>query len=59
MRKMKHEVVVLENIISKETCMCNSLRESMKHPINVHRWRVLQVRSQRMRNIAKSQTANA
>jgi len=42
-RKLQHEISVLENIISKETCMCNSLRENMRHPINVHRWRVLEV----------------
>jgi hypothetical protein len=43
--RMRREVAILENSISKEKCMISALQEQMRHPINVHRWRLLEATS--------------
>jgi chromosome segregation ATPase len=40
--RLIHEVAMIRNSIAKEKCMINALTEQMRHPINIHRWRVLE-----------------
>ena len=46
--RMRREVAVLENCIAKEKCMINAIVVQIKHPINVHRWRLLEVTQPRL-----------
>ncbi|CAG7833762.1 unnamed protein product [Allacma fusca] len=43
--RMRREVAIMENSIAKERCMISALQEQMRHPINVHRWRLLEATS--------------
>ncbi|CAG7815765.1 unnamed protein product [Allacma fusca] len=43
--RLWHEMAVIQNSISKEKCMINALKEQSRHPVNIHRWRVLEATS--------------
>jgi hypothetical protein len=45
MTDMRQEIFHLERDVAREKLKCRALEEAAQRPLNMHRWRLLQVRN--------------
>jgi len=45
---LRSEIFMLEKELTKQKVKCRALEEELQNPLNIHRWRKLEVRSSRL-----------